>query len=134
MRHEALPRPVSSRARQALAPVLALLASFALGLGGGFVYAHEPAAPEVRAVLTREPASPEAVVRGTLSAIGSDFLEIATSEGLRRLSVPAGVRVEDLIPLDGTVAAGSAVNVGGNRTDSGFVITGVVVVSERPAR
>lgn len=128
------PRSASWRSGSAFAPVLALLASFALGLSGGFVYAHEPAPPEVRAVLTREPAPPETLVRGTLSAIGPDFLEIATPEGVRRLSLPPGVGVEELIPLGGSVAPGSTVNVGGNRTESGFVITGVVVVVDGSAR
>ncbi len=121
--------PSSTPRRPRLAPLFALLVAFAVGLAGGFVYSHESATPEVSVILTSEPASAEAVLRGTISSVGPDFVEIATSEGVRRLSGPPGAGVEDLVPFNGPVTAGSAVNVGGNRTDSGFVITGVVVVA-----
>jgi hypothetical protein len=110
-----------------LLPLGLLIATFGAGVAAGFVYAHEPAPTEVRAVLEVPPATPTTEVRGTLSSAGSDFLEITTSGGAVRLVSP-GVPVEDLVPLVGEVPAGVAANLGGNVTENGYVLTGVVLV------
>ena len=109
-------------------PLLVLLAAFGLGVAGGFLYTHEPAPPELRTRLTAGRAEAESSVRGTLTSIGADHIEVTTAEGARRLSLAASVPIEELTPLTGAVAEGAAVNLGGNRTESGFVITGVVVI------
>lgn len=117
----------TSRARAALL-ASALLVVFMLGTLAGFVYAHEPSAPESRLRLVAPASSTEAVVRGTISTVAPDLIEVSTAAGPERLRFASGTPVEDLAPLAGEIPEGAPVNVGGHRTESGFVITGIVVL------
>ncbi len=55
---------------------------------------------------------------------------MSTSEGARRLSVSRDTPVEELVPAR-EVLAGAEANIGGNRTESGFVLTGIVILGQR---
>lgn len=120
-----------SRSRLLL-PMASLAVAFALGIAGGFVYGHEPGPREFRTALESAPGVPDSSIRGTLSAVGPDFLEVTTAVGARRFTREPATPIEELTPLDGPLPAGARVNIGGNRTESGFVITGVVVVGDVP--
>lgn len=117
-----------SSSRVALVAIAVLLVIFVLGTLAGFVYAHEPSAPELRTRLVPAASTPDSLLRGTLSSIGPDFIEVSTAAGPQRLRFASGTPVEELAPLNGAIPEGAPVNVGGHRTESGFVITGVVVL------
>ena len=106
-----------------------LLVIFAVGTLAGYVYAHEPTSPELQARLEPPEPVPDSTLRGTLQTVTPDFIEVSTAGGARRLGVTSAVPVEELTPLTGTLPEDAPVNVGGHRTESGFVITGVVVLS-----
>jgi hypothetical protein len=125
------PRSTVTSPRRAGVLVLAVaLVMLAVGTLAGYVYAHEPSAPELRTRLTSIEAAPPSSTRGTLATVASDFIEVSTSAGLQRYPLAPGALVEDLAPLAGAVPEGAPVNVGGHRTESGFVITGVVVLPD----
>jgi hypothetical protein len=104
------------------------LVTFAVGALAGYVYAHEPAAAELQARLTSSAPAPASSARGTLSTVAPDFIEVSTAAGPQRYRIERGTPVEELGPLTGAIPEGAPVNVGGHRTESGFVITGVVVL------
>lgn len=107
----------------------ALLGVFVLGALMGFVYGHEPTAPVTTLRLQASGESSHEELRGTVLAAGPDFLEVSTAEGVRRVTISRTTPLEELAPAR-EVPTGQA-NVGGNRTDSGFVLTGVVFLGER---
>ncbi|MCC6238215.1 MAG: hypothetical protein IT299_11695 [Dehalococcoidia bacterium] len=106
-----------------------VLGVFALGVLAGFVYGHEPAAAVT--VLELQPAAgtPAEEVRGTVLVAGPDFLEVSTTEGVRRVSFTSATPVEELTPA--REASAGAANIGGNHTESGFVLTGIVFLGEQ---
>lgn len=110
----------------------AILGAFAFGIAGGFVYAHDPQPPEFRTSLSSAPPPADTAVRGTLSAVAPGYIEVTNADGARRLEFGPAVPVEELIPLEGGIPDRAPVNVGGNRTESGFVLTGVVVLGGAP--
>jgi hypothetical protein len=95
---------------------------------GGFLFTRAPAPPEVRADVVSPSATPARTLRGTLAAVGDSSIEVTTPEGTRRLIIDARVPIDELAPLSGAIPTGVAANVGGNRTENGFVITGVVIL------
>lgn len=119
---------VTTRAPLVLA--VGLLTVFALGLFAGFVYGHEPAAVVTALHLEAAAQTPADEIRGTVLGVGPDFLEVSTTDGIRRVSITGGTPIEELIATR-EVPAGAKANVGGNRTESGFVLTGVVHLGER---
>lgn len=112
-----------------LMPAAALLGVFGLGVLAGFVYGHEPAAPVTVLQLQSTAPAPHDEIRGTVVSAGPDFLEVSTGEGVRRVAIDDATPLEELTPIR-EVPSGLA-NVGGNRTESGFVLTGVVFLGER---
>ena len=105
-----------------------LLVLFVVGALSGYVYAHEPVAPELRTRLEPPAATPDTMLRGALATATTDFIEVSTAAGPQRLRVTPAVPVEELAPLTTAIPEGAPVNVGGHRTESGFVLTGVVVL------
>jgi hypothetical protein len=101
---------------------------FAAGLLAGFVYAHEPSAPELRMRLEPAAAAADPFIRGTLVSASSAAIEISTASGTQRFDLAPGAPVEELAPLTGPLPDGAPANAGGHRTENGFVITGVVVL------
>lgn len=114
-----------------VALLAAVLSVFAVGVLGGFIYAHEPAAPVTSTTLQAAPVAAERDLRGAVTAVGSDFIEVATANGVTRLTRTADTPVEALVPVR-EVPTGAGGNLGGNRTESGFVLTGVVFVETSP--
>ena len=108
-----------------------VLSVFAAGALGGYIYAHEPVPPVTSTTLQAAATAPERELRGALTAVGSDFIEIATPSGVTRLTRTADTPVEALFPIR-EVPTGAGGNLGGNRTESGFVLTGVVFVEMSP--
>jgi hypothetical protein len=105
-----------------------MLLALCVGVASGFVYAHDPAPSQVRTILETGPAVDDGEIRGTLSQIGGDALEITTTDGIIRLPIVRALTVEELTPLDTPIPVGATVNVGGSHTDSGFVVSGIVLL------
>ncbi|MDA1148195.1 MAG: hypothetical protein O3A76_16480 [Chloroflexi bacterium] len=103
---------------------------FLLAVGIGYVYTHEPERDLVEVVVDRAAAEGAGgrVTSGTISGLEGDTLRLDGAEGTIEVSI-AGAAVEELRRLDGGAArdAGVAVNLGGERTATERVITGVVV-------
>ena len=120
--------PTSTGSAAALLIGGVVLVIFVASSLAGYVYAHEPRAPELRAELEPPRAGSDTTLRGTLSTVTADFIEVSTVGGAERLSVTSAVSVEELAPLTTAISEGAPVNVGGHRTEGGFVLTGVVVL------
>lgn len=122
--------------RRAVAVAL-LLAMLPLGAGAaaGFVYAHEPQPDRVSVRIdTARPARAEQFIRGTIASASPDSIDVTTILGVEPAPLPAGTPIEDLIAVPGDqIAPGLRVNLGGNQTQRGFVLTGVVAMAAEPA-
>jgi hypothetical protein len=112
--------------------VSALVAALA-GALAGFVYAHEPARDTLAIDVAPPPAADTATVGGTIASIDGGRVVIDTQSGPVDYSLPADTPIEQLAPLSpADLAAGAAVNVGAERSDTGTIVTGIVVVEARP--
>ena len=122
--------------RRAIAVAL-LLAALPLGAGAGagFVYAHEPQPDRVTVRIdTARPSRAEQFIRGTIASASTDSIEVTTILGVEPVPLPAGTPIEELIPVPGDeIAPGLRVNLGGNQTQRGFMLTGVVTMAAEPA-
>lgn len=120
---------MTALARPQVVFLVGLIAVFGLGMVAGFVYAHEPVPAVIQLELLPSEGGREAEVRGSVSAVAADYIDVATAEGARRISMPPGTPIEALLPTL-EVPLGARAVIGGNRTESGFVLTGIVVVGE----
>ncbi len=122
--------------RRVLAVAL-LLAALPLGAGAvaGFVYAHEPQPDRVTVRIdTAPPRQAEQFIRGTIASASPDAIEVTTMLGVEPVPLPAGTPIEELMAVPGDeIAPGLRVNLGGNQTQRGFVLTGVVAMAAEPA-
>ena len=123
---------MSSRLRGAAVLSLLVAAAFAAGAGGGFVYAHDPQ-PDRVTVRVSAPAPPaEEFVAGTIVDVGQRRIAVRTDAGEVTVEIPAGTPIEELAPAGhAEMVVGTAVNLGGNQTPGGPVLTGVVAFAER---
>ena len=128
-RHDRTPTGASAGRAVALLIGAVLLVIFSIGALTGYVYAHEPSPPELRTTLVPPAPVPDSTLRGTLVTVVPDSIEVSTAAGSQRLGVTSALPLEELVPLTGTIPEGAPVNVGGHRTESGFVLTGVIVLS-----
>lgn len=105
---------------------LLLAAAFAIGATVGFVYAHDPRPDEVT-VRVAESAPPlaEGFVAGTVASAGAAQIVVRTAEGEVTVELPPGTTIEELAPA-AEIVIGAPVNLGGNLTARGPVLTGVV--------
>ena len=117
--------------RSIVATAIVLVAIFAAGLVAGFVHAHEPERDELVLTIDREPLPAEGatVVSGEIVSIDGARITLRTAAGLVELDLAPGLPLEELtraglVGLD----PGEAVNIGGERTNIGLVLTGVVGV------
>src|SRR5688500_9696945 len=76
-----------------------LLIVFSIGSLAGYVYAHEPSPPELRASLAPPALAPDTMLRGTLQVVTPDFIEVSTAAGAQRLAITSAVPVEEVTPL-----------------------------------
>ena len=127
-RHDRTPTGASAGRAAALLIIALLLVIFSIGALAGYVYTHEPSPPELRTTLVPPAPVPDSTLGGTLVTVAPDSIEMSTATGSQRLAVTSALALEELVPLTGTIPEGAPVNVGGHRTESGFVITGVVVL------
>ena len=126
---------MSAPYRTALIGVASGLAIFALALAGGFLVGHAPEADTIAVRLEPPTDLPtDTLHSGTVSTQDAGALEIATASGPQRFDLAPDTPIEDMIPLgeEPDVAEGVPVNVGGERTNNGYVLTGVVVVEGAP--
>ena len=123
------------RLRSLLVYLLALLLVFAGGVAGGFVYQHEPER-DIRTVeLTADDpdADVQTIVAGELIEVGSDFIVIRIDNQDFRLTLPPDATLDELTRIDDpTTLEGRTVNVGGQQTVSGLILTGIVAIAGPP--
>ena len=104
---------------------------FGGALGAGFVYQHEPA-PEIREVelLPVDPdATVETIIAGEIVEVGADFVVVRTGDETLRIELEPGAALDELRAIDDPAALeGLPVNVGGQQTDGGFILTGIVAI------
>jgi hypothetical protein len=122
-------------AREGLSgPLLAALLLAVAFLGGavaGFAVRHEPRPEVVGVRLEAGPEPAETIIRGTLSAVTPTEIELTDEGGPRRLELPAGTPIEELSALgSAAVTPGAPANLGGTRTETGFVLGGVVLMPD----
>jgi len=117
--------------RSILTTALVLAVVFALCAVAGFLLDHEPT-PDVRQVEIDREAPPPAVEQhlgGEVVSIDGGRLTLRTSEGLVELDLAPGAIVEELRRApESRFEPGVAVNLGGERSDFGLVLTGVIAI------
>jgi hypothetical protein len=116
--------------RQRILSVAQLLVFFALASGvAGFVYAHEPERDQQVVALDRA-AGQRALLSGTVTRVGNGRITIQAEGGAIDLALPDGTSIEELRTAgQSALVPGAQVNVGVERSDFGFALTGVVVVA-----
>ena len=125
--------PRAHRARRLVQSAIstAIFAVVAALVGGvaGFVYTHEPARDTLAISVEAPPAPATTTVGGTIERIESGRIVIGTQSGPIDLALPASVRLEQVVPLTpDALAPGARVNVGAERTETGTIVSGIVVV------
>jgi hypothetical protein len=127
----------NSATRPALVPaprslaiyVISLIAVFGISFGIGYIYQYDPQRDLLELVIDRSAELPRDsnLISGTVREVSETAVTVETESGM--LQVPlAGITLEALLPLEypSTVAIGSTVNLGGERTSTERVITGLV--------
>ena len=111
---------------------LVLLAVFVAAIGIGYVYEHDPERDLVEVVIDRFtlPANDGEFASGTILGVDGTTAQIASSLGTFEVELDA-LTVEALQALDdpSEFAAGSALNLGGERAATEPVISGVVLMA-----
>ncbi|MEZ4503406.1 MAG: hypothetical protein R3C39_12330 [Dehalococcoidia bacterium] len=122
-----------SNAASVLVAAILVVGAFGAALGAGYVYSHEPAPERIEVRLdTSNPPPSEQVLPATIDGIDDGTVEVTTVLGTSSVDLD-GVIIEELEPLDGTLpVSGVPANLGGTRTDSGYVLSGVVIVEAAP--
>ena len=103
--------------------------AFGLALLAGFVYSHEPQPERVDIrVDSSRPPDAEQVLPGTVTRTTADSIEVTTILGAETVALE-GLVAEDLVPLDeDSPTVGAPANIGGTRTQTGYVLSGVVII------
>jgi hypothetical protein len=114
---------------------------FAGALVASFVYTHEPQRDTLGVTISDVPAQPsdERAVGGTIASIDAASLQLSTEAGDVTVLLPAGVPVVDLVrvstgdeaggeSIEAPFAPGTPVNVGGEQTQTGLIVSGIVAV------
>lgn len=120
----------------ALRPLLTfsavLVAVFAIATFAGYVYEHDPERDLIEVVIDRSalPADDGEFASGTILSVDGNSAQIASSLGTFEVELDA-LALEELQPLENPaeVAAGAALNLGGERAATEPVISGVVVMA-----
>ena len=110
---------------------MVLAAVFAAAAGAGFLLEHEPTPDERRIAIDREPPlpGPEAFLGGEVVSVDAGRLSLRTSEGVVELDLGDDLVVDELRrATESRFASGDAVNLGGEQSDFGLVLTGVVAI------
>ena len=108
---------------------ISLIAAFGISFGIGYVYQYSPERDVVELLIDHSADVPREsdVISGTVRQVGDSAITVETRSGTLELALTA-VALEELLPLDdpATIAAGTTVNLGGERTSTERVITGLV--------
>jgi len=108
-----------------------LVVVFAVALAIGYVYNYEPERDLVEVVIDRSalPASDGEFTSGTVVGVSGDVVTIETAQGTLEVPLTDAI-VEALRTLNDPAAApvGVPVNLGGERTATERVISGVVLL------
>lgn len=122
---------MSPRTRGVVTYVVIAVIVFALSGLGGFVYGHEPQRDllDVRVTTAGAPAATEQIESGTVIAVDGSTLLLDSGASF---DVPP--IAEALVPATGEqLPEGTLVNIGGDVTRNGLVLTGVVAIDEAAA-
>ena len=120
---------MSASTRSRVLAAALFLGVFGAGTALGYVYRHDPQ-PEQVSVRVAAPVAPAGprVLSGTVTAVESGKLTLATESGTVTLSLPSSAPVEQLARTPAGLAAGTPVNVGVEATQYGLTLTGIVAV------
>lgn len=126
-----------SRRRRALLTYLVVAgAIFALGLAGGFFFEHDPERDVVSLNVDRSPrpnALPGELLRGSLLAADSGSLRLDAVGGPVAVELTPDTSIEELVRVGAdALGPGTSVNLGGERTPFGLILTGIVAIEGRP--
>lgn len=122
---------MSPRSRGVVTYVVIAVIVFALSGLAGFVYGHEPRRDllDVRVTTAGAPVPTEQIESGTVIAVDGSTLLLDSGA-----SFDAPPIAEALVPATGKqMPEGTLVNVGGDVTASGLVLTGVVAIGREAA-
>ena len=120
----------------ALRPLLAygavVIFVFVAAIALGYVYSHDPERDLIEVVIDRSPPPGQdgEFANGTVVDIAGGTVLVGTELGILEVTL-ADVTLEELRPLEdpAAVSQGVAVNLGGERTLSERVISGVVLIA-----
>ena len=108
---------------------ISLIAAFGISFGIGYVYQYDPQRDLIELVIDRSAELPRdsTLISGTVREVSETAVTLETESGMLELPL-AGITLEALLPLEdpATVATGTTVNLGGERTSTERVITGLV--------
>ncbi len=108
---------------------ISLIAVFGISFGIGYVYQYDPQRDLIELVIDRSAELPRdsTLISGTVREVSETAVTLETESGMLELPL-AGITLEALLPLEdpATVATGTTVNLGGERTSTERVITGLV--------
>ena len=111
--------------------VFVLAAVFAASAAVGFLLEHEPAPDERRISIDREapPPGPPEFVGGEVTAVDGGRIALRTPEGVLEFELGPDTSFEQLRRVaEPRFAPGDTVNLGGEQSDFGLVLTGVVAL------
>ena len=119
------------RWRSVATTAFVLVAVFALSAAGGFLLEHEPVPDEQRIFIDREapPPGPREFGGGEVTELGGGRIAIRTPEGVQEFELDPGASTEELRrTAEPRFETGDAVNLGGEQSEFGLVLTGVVAL------
>ena len=117
--------------RQLLSTLALLLVAALLGGVGGYVYTHDPQREVLTIAVDSAPsaAGDETHLSGAVVEAGGGTLRLENASSRIDLTLPAGVRIEELRALPATgLTPGTYVNVGVERSNSSTAISGIVAL------
>ena len=114
-----------------LAVTTIIVMSLSMFVGGvaGFVYGHAPQREALTVTTALPVTDPAAAIAGTVIEVTSGRLVIEAGGKRTELRLPADAIVEDIRALPPeSLTPGTVVNVGGERSEFGLALTGVVAL------
>lgn len=115
--------------RSSVIYAISLLAVFGISFGIGYVYQYDPQRDLIELVIDRSAELPHDsnLISGTVREVSATAVTVETESGILQIPL-ADITLEALLPLEdpATVAIGTTANLGGERTSTERVITGLV--------
>ena len=108
---------------------ISLIAAFGISSGIGYIYEYSPERDVVELLIDHSADVPREseIISGTVREVSDSAITVEIRSDTLELALTA-VALEELLPLEdlATIAAGTRVNLGGERTSTERVITGLV--------